>query len=194
MDSVDGEAVLRFWFGARPGEAAYGQQRAVWFQKDAGFDAAVRRELGPAHERALAGGFADWRETPRGALANVILLDQVPRNIFRGSPRAYAGDALALALAAAAVDRGFDRALLAVERMFLYLPFEHSESLAAQRRALELFGQIDALPETKGILAYARRHHDIVARFGRFPHRNAALGRETTAEEAAFLREPGSSF
>lgn len=186
--------LLAFWFGAPPGSPTYGRSREIWFEKDAAFDAACRMQMGAAHEEAAMGRLDHWAETPRGALALVLLLDQATRNLFRGDPRAFATDAKARALADAAIARGFDRGLLPTERMFLYLPFEHSEALADQERALELFAELNTLPETAGILAIVRRHHDIIARFGRFPHRNAVLGRITTAEEAAFLREPNSSF
>jgi len=119
----------------------------------------------------------------------VIVLDQFPRNMFRGTARAFSSDPAALAAARGLVERGFDRLLTATERLFAYLPFQHAEDLAAQRRALALVGALDA-----GLFEYARRHYEIIARFGRFPHRNAVLGRESTAEELEFLKEPGSSF
>jgi uncharacterized protein (DUF924 family) len=188
------EEVLAFWFASPPGAADYGRMRELWFEKDPAFDAAVRGSLGPAHEAACAGALDGWVASARGSLALVILLDQVPRNLFRGGPRAYAYDAEARAVAAAAIAQDFDGTLLPAERMFLYLPFEHSEMLADQEQALALFAALEAFPETRGIGATVRRHAEIIRRFGRFPHRNAALGRTDTAEEAAFLKEPGSSF
>jgi len=188
------EEVLAFWFASPPGAEDYGRMRELWFEKDPSFDEAVRRILGPAHEAACAGVLDGWVASVRGSLALVILLDQVPRNLFRGEARAYAYDGEARATASAAIAQGFDRALLPAERMFLYLPFEHSEALADQERALELFAALEAFPETRGISENARRHAEIIRRFGRFPHRNRALGRADTAEEAAFLKEPGSAF
>lgn len=177
------EAVLDFWFG--PG------MEERWFRKDPAFDAEVRASLLPHLEAATAGRYDDWLEAPRGTLALVILLDQVPRNLYRDDPRAFAQDAAALRLARQAVDRGQDRALSEVERLFLYLPFEHSESLADQEDCVRLVSALDGKPEWRD---YSIKHRDVIARFGRFPHRNAALGRESTAEEEAFLEQPGSSF
>lgn len=191
---ITGDEILAFWFGAVPGSPNYGQTREVWFEQSTVFDAEVRRCLGAAHETAAAGRLDDWANSARGALALVILLDQVPRNIFRGTARSFATDEKAGGVAAMALARGFDRALMPVERMFLYLPFEHSERIEDQRRSLELFESLEADPATAGCLAWARRHHEVIARFGRFPHRNAALGRATTPEEAAFLAEADSSF
>ena len=144
--------------------------------------------------RRAAGALDGWVASARGSLALVLVLDQVPRNLFRGKARAYAYDGEARAVATAAIAQGFDGILLPAERMFLYLPFEHSEALGDQERAIELFAALEAFPETRGITETARRHAEIIRRFGRFPHRNAALGRAETAEEATFLKEPGSSF
>lgn len=182
MPAQSSADVLDFWFAAttRPG----------WFVRSEVFDARVRAELGPLHERAARGELDAWAGEPRGALALVILLDQVPRNIHRGSPLAFASDARALQHARAAVDAGLDRSLEEVERVFLYLPFEHSEALADQDRSVALMG---ALAEPMW-LDYAERHRVVIARFGRFPHRNATLGRESSPEELEFLQQPGSSF
>lgn len=188
------DEVLVFWFDARPGSPGYGRQREIWFEKDAAFDAAVGERLGLAHEAAAEGRLDGWSARARGALALAILLDQVPRNLFRGAARAFATDAKARAVAGGAIARGLDAALLPVERMFLYLPFEHSEALADQHRSLALFRALEAFPETADVMRAVRRHYEIVARFGRFPHRNTALGRVTTPEEAAFLQEAHSSF
>jgi uncharacterized protein (DUF924 family) len=180
--------ILDFWFVPR------GVTRREWFTQDAAFDAAIRTRFGAALAAALAGAFGEWCAAPRGSLARVVLLDQFTRNAFRGTPDAFAGDARALATAQDAIDRGFDRALDARERWFLYMPFQHSESLADQDRGVALF---DALARETGLtdpLPYPQRHRDVIARFGRFPHRNAILGRASTAEELAFLREPGSRF
>jgi uncharacterized protein (DUF924 family) len=189
------EAILSFWFHTLD----YDRGRKRWFGKDDAFDAEIRRRFEADHERAAAGAYDALAATADGALALVILLDQVPRNIHRGTARAFAADPQARNVAGRAVDAGFDRTLPPVRRIFLYLPFEHSEDLADQRRAVALF---ESLPTAPGFpdaaraetIDYARRHLDIVARFGRFPHRNAALGRPSTPEEARFLTEPGSSF
>ncbi|MFQ5783935.1 MAG: DUF924 family protein [Alphaproteobacteria bacterium] len=183
------EQILAFWFGA-PGDPDHGRPRKIWFEKDAALDAEVRRCFLADYKGAAAGALDHWQETPRGALALIVLLDQFPRNMFRDDPRAYASDAKARAVARRAIDAGFDRALPPIERRFLYLPFEHSEDLADQRRSVALFRDLG----DKASIEWATRHLEIVERFGRFPHRNAALGRETTPEEAAFLKEPDSSF
>lgn len=186
------EEILEFWFGL-PSEAGYGEARDEWFRKDGAFDAAIRERFGAAIETALAGGFDDWT-APRPALARILLLDQLTRNAFRDTPRAFAGDALALALAEQSLARGNADKLTAVERWFMYLPYVHAESARAQQRALELFR---GLRETSGLaepLAWAERHARVIELFGRFPHRNAILGRESTAAEIAFLATPGSRF
>lgn len=187
--TIDPADVLVFWFGPPPHAT-----RPAWFRKDATFDEAVRQRFGGAVEAALGGGFAEWGASPHGALARVILLDQFTRNIYRDTPRAFAGDAQALADAATAIDRGFDVALDRYERWFLYLPFEHAEDAAMQHRSLALFGDLARETGDDTLLQWARKHADIVFRFGRYPHRNAILGRASTPEEVAFLREPGSRF
>ncbi len=181
--------VLDFWFGAA-GER--GKRHKRWFDKDAAFDAEVAtRHRGLVDELA---GDAAWLDDPAACLARIIVLDQFPRHIFRGSARAFATDPLALAAARHAVAHGYDRAMLPVERLFAYLPFEHSESLEDQRVACELCRPLEAFEETADTYRYALAHHAIIERFGRFPHRNAALGRESTSEEIEFLKGPGSSF
>ena len=183
--------VLRFWFGPDLAD----EERAEWFKKDPAFDAEIRRHFGARVDEALAGGLATWDVTPWGALAHLLLLDQFTRNIFRGSGRSFAGDALALACAQRLVARGDDRQLPGVMRWFVYLPYEHSEDPAAQRESLRLFAALAAdAPKYAGGLEWAKKHEVIIARFGRFPHRNALLGRASTAEEIEFLKEPGSSF
>jgi uncharacterized protein (DUF924 family) len=186
------DAILDFWFGAR-GTAEYGTTRGVWFRKDPAFDADLRARFGPAIEIAIAGGFADW-SSPREILARILLLDQFTRNSFRDTSRAFAGDARALALAEAATERGDDRGLVAVERWFVYMPYEHAESLPAQERGLELFRSLRDETGFGTPLPYAEKHADAIRRFGRFPHRNAILGRASTPEEIAFLKTPRSSF
>jgi uncharacterized protein (DUF924 family) len=180
--------VLEFWFGHPP----YAP-RKVWFERDAEFDRACA-DFAADHARAAAGAYDDWASMPEGALALVLLLDQFPRNLFRGTAAAYASDAKARAVAQGAVAAGHDGALSPVQRVFLYLPFEHSENLADQDRSCRLFAALGEHPAHAELVRYAERHREIIARFGRFPHRNAILGRATTAEEAAFLEEPDSSF
>jgi uncharacterized protein (DUF924 family) len=194
---TDALAVLDFWFGP-PDDPGHAQPRAQWFRKDDAFDALVHQRFGPLVERALAGGTAGWLTDPVDplpALAQVIVLDQFTRNTLRGTARAFAGDAMALQTARALVASGADRALTGVQRQFAYLPFEHAEDLAHQRTAVQLYQQL-ALdePARADLVVWAQKHLDIVARFGRFPHRNAALGRASTGEEAAFLLTPGSGF
>ena len=180
--------VLGFWFDGD-------RQRPEWFRKDAAFDALVRERFGATIDAALAGDLDAWSASPRGALARVIVLDQFTRNAFRDTPRAFIGDAQALTAARALVASGEDRALRPIERQFVYLPFEHAEDPASQAQALRLFSALatDA-PELGDLIGWAQRHHDVIARFGRFPHRNAILGRPSTAEEIEFLKQPGSSF
>ncbi len=170
--------VLDFWFD---------QDRKAWFEKDPAFDAEIRSRFLPVYETALAGGLDAWKKAPQSCLALVILLDQFPRNMFRGTARAFAADTQARAAARVIIERGWDRAMSADERMFAYLPFEHSEALEDQELSLRLF-------EGNPNFEWARKHWEIVRRFGRFPHRNAALGRESTTEEIAFLLQPGSGF
>ncbi|MBN8464464.1 MAG: DUF924 domain-containing protein [Dechloromonas sp.] len=194
MNAATAPEILAFWFGC-PGEPGYGHPRAEWFRKNEGFDAEIRSRFLPVVEAALAGRLAGWADEAQRLLALLIVLDQFPRNLFRGDARAFAGDAQALQLAATAVGKGWDRPLLAVERVFVYLPFEHSEVLADQERSVALFTALAAEhPGYDGFLDYARRHHEVVARFARFPHRNAALGRLSTPEEMNYLAQPGSGF
>jgi len=186
-------SILAFWFGP-PDSPLRGTERNEWFRKDPIFDAEIRDRFGDAIDVALAGGYGDWCATADGALARVLLLDQFTRNVHRGTPAAFAGDRRALATARDAVDRGLDRALDPYGRWFLYMPFVHAEDQAMQRRSLEVFG---ALAEETGLaspLKWAHKHADVIALFGRFPHRNAILGRTSTPEELAFLSEPGSTF
>ncbi len=187
------KAVIAFWFG-EPGSPERGKARAAWFRKDPAFDEQIRGRFGDAVAIALAGGFGAWCASAEGALARILLLDQFTRNIFRDTPRAFAGDARALATAEDAIARGFDGALPPLERWFVYLPFEHAESVEAQHRSLELFGALSKATGDDDPLVWARKHAEVIFRFGRYPHRNAILGRVSTPEEEAFLREPGSSF
>ena len=192
MDSL-AVAILDFWFGS-PGAPERGAARDVWFRKDPAFDDAIHQRFGDAVNAAVAGGYGEWCNTASGALARVLLLDQFTRNIFRDTPRAFAGDARALATAEDAVARGFDRELEPYGRWFAYMPFEHAEDVAAQQRSLELFGALGRDMNNAASLQWAQKHADVIFRFGRFPHRNAILGRESTPEELAFLAQPGSRF
>jgi len=169
--------IVRFWRDSGPDR---------WFAKDDAFDARFRAHCLPLYEAAARGELKAWQTDPEGALALVLLLDQFPRNCFRGEARMFATDAAARAVATAAIDAGHDRAVAPDLRVFFYLPFEHSEDLADQDRSVAL-----AAPLSAEYLSYAELHRDIIRRFGRFPHRNAVLGRTTTAEEQRFLDEGG---
>jgi uncharacterized protein (DUF924 family) len=174
--------VLRFWFEETP--------RERWFKKDKDFDAAVRARFLALHEALAARPSEALFADPRTALAAVIVFDQMSRNMFRDTPRAFATDPLALWIAQAAIAQGFDTMLSKDERLFLYLPFEHAEDAKAQERCVALMATLHDPELTK----WAEAHKVIIDRFGRFPHRNSILGRPSTAEEIAFLKEPGSSF
>jgi len=176
--------VLRFWFGEG---AERGKAHKRWFEKDSTFDDEVRSRFLPLYEELAAAN--QWLDSPQECLARIVVLDQFPRNMFRGTPRAFATDPLALAAARHAVAHGYDHGLLPVEKQFVYLPFEHSESLADQERACELMR-----PLGEDLHDWALRHKAIIERFGRFPHRNAILGRASTQEEIEFLKQPGSGF
>lgn len=191
MSLAAANEVLEFWFGPELAD----EKRPEWFTKDATFDAQIRTRFGALVDEALAGGLRHWAAAPRWAVARILLLDQFTRNSFRGQAKSFAGDALALAAARNLVASGDDRRLNGVMRQFVYLPFEHAEDLAMQAESLRLFAALGAdHPHQAGLLEWARKHEVIVARFGRFPHRNAVLGRASTPEEEAFLKEPGSSF
>jgi uncharacterized protein (DUF924 family) len=181
------EAVLHFWFGDGPLV-----HRPVWFRRDATFDHACTA-FRDAAALARSGALEAWTETPRGTLALLLLLDQFPRNLHRGLPDAFAADPQARTVARTAIARGFDLALRPVQRCFVYLPFEHSEDMADQELAVRLF---TTLAPALGPVAIdsAERHREVIRRFGRFPHRNAALGRVSTPSELAYLAEPGSGF
>lgn len=182
MDGLTPQDVIDFWTSAGP---------KAWFRGDPAFDEAVRARLGPAHLSASRGELEDWSRTSDGALALVLLLDQAPRNIYRGSAHAFASDGLARVVAARAIDAGFDRAAPPDLQVFFYLPFGHAEDMAAQAQALALFEAHAARTGDAGYLRYAKVRSDVIARFGRFPHRNLVLGRTATPEETTFLVDRG---
>jgi uncharacterized protein (DUF924 family) len=188
--------VLAFWFGAGwPEEPPSEACRQRWWKKSKAFDEEIRQRFGDTHAEASAGKLAHWADTPSGCLALVIVLDQFSRNLHRDDPRAWAADATAQRYARAAVDRGADRDLPPHGRAFLYMPFMHAEDRDLQAHSCALFETLGKdHPELAAISKYAVQHREIVDRFGRFPHRNAALGRASTPEELEFLKEPGSSF
>jgi uncharacterized protein (DUF924 family) len=181
--------VLEFWFGPPPHSA-----RTEWFRKESAFDAAIRERFGDALDAALAGATCVPDGDVYDALAQVVLLDQFTRNAFRDTARAFAGDPKALATAIAVVDAGRDALLDRFERWFLYMPFEHAEDPAIQQRSIELFARLGAETGDASLSEWAEKHAAVIRRFGRYPHRNAILGRASTPEEIAFLKEPGSRF
>jgi uncharacterized protein (DUF924 family) len=201
MATTPGSDVIEFWFGSADGAIPPAETRQRWWKKDPAFDAEIQRRFGDLHAQACRGELDDWADTPRGALALIILLDQFSRNLHRGDPRSWAHDDKALALARRVITEGKDRELSTFERAFVYMPLMHAEDLPAQEECIEQMKGLaeDASSEDEkktfaSNVDYARQHRDIVARFGRFPHRNEILGRETTEEEREFLTKPGSSF
>ena len=190
----DAQEVLDFWFGKQT-DPVFGSDRVEWFRKDPAFDDSIRSRFGALIERGLRGELEAWAEAPTSALAQVIVLDQFTRNVYRDTPRAFAGDARALAAARAMVGARHDEALPPFQRAFVYLPFEHAEGIEMQNEGVRLYTRLAAIaPEHANGLDYAERHRAIIERFGRFPHRNRILGRQSTPEEAAFLLTPGSGF
>ena len=187
------EDILNFWFGPPEG-TEYGKSRSVWFSKRVEFDQEIRDRFLGDYEQAAAGQLNHWQHLSVSCLALILLLDQFPRNLFRQTPKAFATDPQALAVAKYAIAQKFDQQLLPVQRWFIYLPFEHSENLADQQISLELWSQLQDDPESADAITYALRHQEVIQRFGRFPHRNQILGRETTPAEAEFLQQPGSQF
>ncbi len=183
------QAPIDFWFGP-PGDPDRERHREIWFRSTEEFDAALRREFLADYEAAAAGELESWESSPEGALALLLLLDQVPRNIFRGTPRSYATDAAARAVADRALARGFDERVAPAWRLFFYMPFHHSELIADQRRSVALFAALPRNPDRGGSLRrYGHPYVEVIERFGRFPHRNEILGRQSTPEERAFLAE-----
>ncbi len=196
MSASSVREVLDFWFGEKD-SPAFGQSRAIWFRKSDEFDAELRGRFGEFVEKALGHELDDWannRDDPEPPLAFILLLDQMTRNIYRGTARMFAGDARALAVAREMIAAGLDNSLLPVQRQFCYLPLEHAEDGAAQEESLRLFETLKDFPETGDAHEWAVRHAVIIGRFGRYPHRNQVLGRLSTAEEVEFLRQPGSGF
>jgi len=195
------ESILSYWFGEHPDDATVIREKSdLWWKKNPGVDEEIRRRFETLLESELKGELASWAKSPRGRLARMLLLDQFPRNMYRGSARAFACDERARQLARETLDQSVDRKLRPVERVFLYLPFEHSENAPDQVTGVRLFATLlEEIPETlkppfRNFLEFAQKHKAIIDRFGRFPHRNALLGRDSTPEELEFLKGPGSSF
>lgn len=194
------DTVVQFWFGEQPSGISDKQHQQRWFAGGPGFDREIARLFGPLIDQALAGELDDWTGRPAGRLALVLLLDQFTRNVYRRDPRAYAGDARALTLVLDGLARGEDKVLTLSERLFFYLPLEHAEDLCCQCLSVACFealaGEFPTMHSTMGTQAldYARRHRDIIYRFGRFPHRNAILGRCDTEQEAHWLANGGERF
>lgn len=193
MSSEQAKRILDFWFGT-PEQASYGKPRQIWFIKKPEFDREVEARFLSDYEQAAAGNLDTWKSSPLSCLALILLLDQFPRNMFRGKPQAFATDWQALSTAQYAVAQGYDRELLPVQRWFVYCPFEHSENLEDQNRSVALFQQLSDDPDSADAINYALRHREVILRFGRFPHRNKILERVSTPEEEEFLQQPGSSF
>jgi uncharacterized protein (DUF924 family) len=195
------DELLEFWFGDDPDDAAVAKAKAeLWWGHKKETDELLQTRFGTAVSSAAVGILDHWTGSPRGRLALILLLDQLPRAMYRDRPEAFAQDAMARKVAGHGLESGADKLLRPIERLFFYLPFEHSEDLSDQDRSVELFRELasSVQPEYRETFAeyvdYAVRHREIIARFGRFPHRNSILGRESTAEEKAFLEQPGSSF
>lgn len=176
------QQVLAFWFDEI--------EPKQWWKKDEGFDALLVERFSDLHTRASLCELFAWRQTASGRLAEIVVLDQFSRNMFRGTPQAFANDAMALALSQEAIACGADQQLTAIQRTFLYMPFMHSESVEIHKMAVELYRKNDISEN----LDFEQRHRAIIERFGRYPHRNEILGRQSTAEEIEFLKQPGSHF
>ncbi|QYF95128.1 DUF924 domain-containing protein [Massilia sp. PAMC28688] len=189
------QQILDFWF-LPPSDPGHGQPRQEWFKKDDAFDAAIEERFAGLIQQAVAGGLREWdTEGPQGTLARILVLDQFTRNAARGQPAAFAGDALALAAARQLVDSGQHLQLSPMQRWFAYMPFEHAEDAHMQEQSVTLFTALAAEhPGFEQALDYAHRHRGVIARFGRFPHRNPILGRASSAEELAYLALPGAGF
>ncbi|MDH3514140.1 MAG: DUF924 domain-containing protein [Gammaproteobacteria bacterium] len=199
METID--SILRYWFGDSPGDAdVIREMSPLWWKKNPGVDTDIRQRFSATLAAESEDKLESWSTNPRGQLARIILCDQFPRNMFRGKPESFQYDARARHLARTALDQGMDRRLRPVERVFVYLPFEHSENGRDQETSVRLFTTLldEAAPALnqpfRNFLDFATRHKEIIDRFGRFPHRNALLGRASTPEELEFLKGPGSSF
>ncbi|WP_325437896.1 DUF924 family protein [Pseudomonas nitroreducens] len=201
MAAAPWQSLLDWWFGnALDANEVAAQRNALWFGKSACQDVDSENRFGGLVRQALDGGLQEWEREPQSWLALILLLDQLPRMIFRDTPRAYAGDARAQQLVRQGLAADFDRQLPRIERVFVYIVLEHAEDLASQNEAVRLYEELQSESSDSekvlfaGYLAYARKHQVVIDRFGRFPHRNLILGRDSTAEEAQFLTEPGSRF
>lgn len=198
---ADTDEILDYWFGtASEADEVSRQKKHLWWEADPKIDAEIRTRFGALVEAAGRNELSEWAQTPEGLLALILLTDQFPRNIFRGTPRAFAFDAAARAYCKHGIARGFDLQLPLIRRVFHYLPLEHSESIEDQNESVRLFSELAELAPIAqkalfdGYRTYAERHREIIARFGRFCHRNGILGRPSRPEEVEFLRQPGSSF
>jgi uncharacterized protein (DUF924 family) len=195
------EEILDFWFGdSLDSLDAIAGRKGLWFVQSDAFDRSIEVRFGSLPDRALRGEFDGWSREPRPALALVLVLDQFPRNLYRGNPRSFESDSKACEIALIAIKAGFDRKLHPLEASFLYLPLEHSEELHRQDRSVMLFENLvsrapaDLRPMFDQFVAYAIRHREVIRQFGRFPHRNAILGRRSTREELAYLQSGGERF
>jgi uncharacterized protein (DUF924 family) len=185
------DAILDFWFADPEGTAQ--EPRKVWFAKDPSFDQDIRDRFLPYYYQAARGEFESWQDSAAGSLALIVLLDQFPRNMFRGQAQSFATDHQALRIAKTAIAQGFDQVLPPLQQTFIYMPLMHSEVLDDQQQCVDLFHQMGAR-DFQNSHNFAIRHRDIIQQYGRFPHRNAILGRDSTPAELKFLQEPGSSF
>ncbi|MDM3870429.1 DUF924 family protein [Porticoccus sp. W117] len=192
--------VLDFWFGGGTDAEVASRQSGLWWGKSADVDRKIQENFEADLQTLVRGEHRDWLTAPEGTLAAIVVLDQFSRNMYRDSPRAFAQDAMALRLCLEGMDNGVDQKLRPIQRVFFYMPLEHAESMKMQNRSVAVFEQLrDEAPEENkklfaGFVDFAEKHRVIIERFGRYPHRNKILGRESTAEEVEFLRQPGSSF
>src|SRR3989304_7449671 len=197
------EEILQYWFGElKESEAPSSDYYKIWFAKGIEIDEYIKNKFEEDLKCAIEGKLKNWEDKPRGTLALIILLDQFSRNIYRGTAKAFSQDSLALEICLRGIEKGFDKRLHPVERLFLYMPLEHSEDLEIQKKSVEYFSMLEetftSTPSLVSIISefknYAEKHYVIIERFGRFPHRNEILGRKSTPEEIEFLKQPGSSF
>lgn len=195
------DEILLYWFGnIQKEEAPEDSKQKIWFFKSDSTDNEIKEKFLKDVENAISDIYCDWEDNPYSALSLILLLDQFTRNIYRDTPLAFSGDNKALEIAEKSINKGFDKLFHPIKRVFFYMPFEHSEDINMQKKLLELFSNLiseskdDLKPLIEGFNDYAQKHYDIVEKFGRFPHRNKILGRESTNEEIEFLKQPGSSF